>query len=174
MQVNVEGELWIPRTMWEKRRQLSGVVARSLSIGRRVLLLSCDTWTTFFGRIDVARDQINEALVRGQIDYMQVSPLLNAHDGSGMDLSRILGQIGLIYKEKAIDQVIVDDVDLMIDLGSAEAVVASMYALLYALKSRFKDIALFSNPLRSARETEFLLQLHDSLAIHYIPHQVAA
>ena len=145
--------------MWEKRRQLSATLQRSLMAGRSILLMSCDDAATFLGRIEVAAG--NE-----QIEYMQVAPLLGAPDSNGTDLSRIMGPLGVKSRSHAFDQVIVDDVDLIIDLRSEEAAVASMFALLYALKARFNQIALFSNPLRSDLELEYLTGMRDFLVIH--------
>lgn len=149
--------------MWEKRRQLSGVIHRSTMIGRKMLILSCDDWTTFFGRIDVDRAQADQALAAGQVEYMQV-----AAPGTvgGKDLSRTLGEIGLKHHEEVVDQIIIDDVDLMIDMSSAHATNASLFALLYALKSRCREIILFANPARSENEMRYLLQMEDHLVVH--------
>lgn len=164
-----DGELWIPRTMWEKRRQISGAIHRVMTTGRPTLLMSCDDYATFFSRIDIAMEQSSEALSMGLLDYLQVAPLLGAADNNGTDLSRIMGPLGgRLHANggRVYDQVLVDDVDLIIDLRSEESAVASMYALIYALKARFKDIVLFSNPLRSEWELEYLSGMRDFLIVH--------
>lgn len=154
----IDGDLWIPRTMWEKRRQLSGVVQRSVAIGQSMLVMSCDDWTTFRNRLDAI-------LPSGGIEYLQVSPLMG--DGSaGVDLSRVMGRLGPKSEKRRFDLVLVDDVDLIIDLRSEETAVASMFALLYALKARFDEIVLFSNPLRTQWELEYLNGMRDFLRIH--------
>ncbi len=154
--------------MWEKRRQLSATLHRAIMAGRSILVLSCDDARTFLGRIDLP--QTNE-----QIEYLQVAPLLGVSDSNGTDLSRIMGPLGVKSRTHAFDQVLVDDVDLIIDLRSEEAAVASMFALVYALKARFSQIALFSNPLRSDLELEYLTGMRDFLVIHApAPHQNVA
>lgn len=143
-------------------------------LGRKMLILSCDDWTTFFGRIDVAREQANQALETGQVEYMQVTPHTQGRMGGGKDLSRILGEIGQKFHEQVIDQVIVDDVDMMIDLSSAHSTNASLFALLYALRNRFKEMILFSNPVRSDAEMRYLMQMEDHLVVHSPVQQNAA
>jgi hypothetical protein len=152
-------ELWISRTPWEKRRQLSAVIQRAIAMGRPVFLLSCDDWTTFLGRIDLAATQVNEALMGGQMEYLQFST-------GGSDLSRTLGELGPISRGKGTDLVIVDDVDLIIDLSSSHSAAASLFALIYALHLKFQEITLFSNPLRSGNERVYLEQMHDFIAVH--------
>src|SRR5262249_22608852 len=147
---SVDGELWIPRTMWEKRRQLSGVLHRSVAAHQPLLVLSCDDHMTFLRRVEL---DTHASL----IDYLQVSPLLGTPNTvTGTDLSRIMGPLGGKMGSSGLEYggVLVDDVDLIIDLRSEESAVASMYALVYALKARFKEIFLFTNPLRSGWELE--------------------
>jgi hypothetical protein len=144
--------------MWEKRRQLSAVLQRTLSVERPTLVMSCDEESTFFRRVDVAPSPV--------LEYMQVAPLLGAVESHGTDLSRIMGRLGAKSREHDFHQVVVDDVDLVIDLRSEEAAVASMFALLYALKARFNEIVLFANPLRSELELDYLLGMRDFLVIH--------
>ena len=158
-------ELWIPRTAWEKRRQLSAAIHRSIVIGRRMLVLSCEYATTFFGRLDLDKVQVDRAISEGQLEFMQVSPLQQ-----GMDLSRVLGEIGLRYKANKIDQVVVDDVDLMVDMASSDATVASLFALLYALKARFSEITFFSNPLNSEAQIRNFASAQEFLAVHLPAH----
>ncbi|MBI3557540.1 MAG: hypothetical protein HY074_14855 [Deltaproteobacteria bacterium] len=127
--------------------------------GRSILVMSCDDAGTFWGRIDLAEKN-------DQLEYMKVAPLLGAADSNGTDLSRIMGPLGVKSRNHVFDQVVVDDVDLIIDLRSEEAAVASMFTLLYALKARFNHIGLFSNPLRSDVELEYLTRMCDFLTIH--------
>jgi hypothetical protein len=159
-----KGEMWIPRTMWEKRRQLSASIHRALMASEKVLLLSCDNWTTFFGRLDVSQAMLNEALSTGWMEYVQVSPQYEGRLGT--DLSRVLGEISQRFQDKHLRKVIMDDVDLMLDLGSPEALKASVFALLYALGARFDEILLFSNPLRSDAALDFFSKSGDFLTVH--------
>jgi hypothetical protein len=177
------GELWVPRTMWEKRRQLSGVIHRSLMLGQRVAILACDDWTTFFNRVDLDHDSADQALAQHQMEYLQVKPVVDraAVAGSrGTDLSRILGQLGSgsaglpRMENNPRDRVVVDDVDLMIDLQSPETATASTFALVYALKSRFKDIILFSNPIPTDQALNTLKGVREFLVLHSSLPQNAA
>ncbi|MBI3542910.1 MAG: hypothetical protein HY075_06520 [Deltaproteobacteria bacterium] len=162
-----DGELWIPRTMWEKRRQLSAVLNRSMMVGTPTLVLSCEDEVTFFSRIEVPAGE--------PLEYLQVASLLGADGPNATDLSRIMGNLGgKLAPDKRhapgrFEQVLVDDVDLIIDLRSEEGAVASMFALLYALKARFPKILLFSNPLQNDHALEYFAGMRDFLELHAPP-----
>lgn len=164
------GELWIPRTPWEKRRQLSAFIRRSMSMGRRMLMLSCDDWTTFFGRLDIAVEQVDEALLSGQLEYLQLNSAIMTNDGKAPDFSRVFGEIGLLSPRSGHgpELVVVDDVDLIVDLagGGHESVSASLFTLVYALRSRFREIVLFANPPHTDEQRRSLEQLAEHLVIH--------
>jgi hypothetical protein len=137
--------------------------------------MSCDDWTSFFGRLDLDPGQTDTALSEGNIDYCQAPPLSTFDGGGAVDLSRILGSLGPRYRESPPDMVVMDDVNLMLDLRSEEGAVSSMFALLYALKARFREIILFSNPLRSDLELEYMTHMRDFLVVHApIPPRQAA
>ena len=172
MKTSFDSELWVPRTMWEKRRQLSAVIHRSLIIGRKMLVLSCDDWTTFFGRVDIDRQQLDEALQNGQMEYTPVESI--SRRSGGPDLSDVFGKMGPRFQREPIDQIILDDVDMMIDLSSAHAASASMFALLYALRNKCREIILFSNPMSSEQQLRYLLQMEGHLAVHCSAQQSAA
>ncbi|MEW6056669.1 MAG: hypothetical protein AB1540_08640 [Bdellovibrionota bacterium] len=162
----LQGDLWIPRTMWEKRRQLSGAIQRSMVIGTPMLILSCDSWTTFFSRLDLDSAQVNAAMASGRMEYIQVLPL--------SDVTATLAGINLKFQGRGIAQVIVDDIDLIVDLGNSETAIPSLFAMVYALKSRFSEILLFSNPLPSQNKVRYLAQMADVLTVHPAVQQNAA
>lgn len=174
MRTSFDSELWVPRTMWEKRRQLSAVIHRSLIIGRKMLVLSCDDWTTFFGRLDIGREQVDEALQNGQMEYVSVGSVSRGANGHGPDLSEIFGRIGPRFKGEPIDQIILDDVDMMVDLSSPHATTASMFALLYALRNKCRQTILFSNPVKSEQQLRYFMQMEGHLAVHSPSQQSAA
>lgn len=119
-----------------------------------MLVMSCDDWTTFKSRIDAV-------IGSDEIEYLQVTP----SDGVS-DLSRVLGSLVPRVRNRAFDLVLVDDVDMILDLRSEESAVASMFALLYALKARFNEIILFANPVQSEYELDYLTGMRDFLRIH--------